>query len=73
MGKDYNIYKNLDYQCLEMVKHHIGSVTEFYKLRKNRDRERELEREFVFEMEENGYVAYKIKYWKIAIKTHLIN
>ena len=62
MGKDYNIYKNLDYQCLETVKHHIGSVNEFYKLRKNRDRERELEREFVFEMEENGYVAYKKRY-----------
>ncbi len=63
MGKDYNIYKNLDYQCLETVKRHIGSVNEFYKLRKNRDRERELEREFVFEMEENGYVKYKGNYY----------
>jgi len=67
MSKDYNISKNLDYQSLEKVKQNISSINEFYrgsksginefyKLKKNRDRERELERDFIFEMEKNGCV-----------------
>ena len=62
MGKDYNIYKNLDYECLEITKQHIGSVNEFYKLRKNRNMERELEKEFVYEIEQTGYFVHKVSF-----------